>query len=231
MDEGSGTTLTDQGKTGGLTLTFAATTGTGPDWTTDATHGPILDFVAANVDRAGNDTISGLSGTHVFGVIVKGSAGAVKRAMVSLCDKDDLDRYVSLVYQGDEDVEAESRFDAALVTNTSTTDLTLDWDFVAMRFSDTTIDWSLNGSAWSTQVVSHSGLLAVIDRLTLGYRETTSPGSAWDDPMCAAFWWKATKSDAEIAAIAADPWQFLSTSDLTDQQVQFYKRPNTLLRM
>ena len=37
--------------------------------------------------------------------------------------------------------------------------------------------------------------------------------------------------DTWIASLYADPWQFLNTSALTDQQPQFYRRPNTLLRM
>lgn len=228
MDEATGTTLTDRGKTGGLNLTFAGTTGAGPDWTTDATHGPVLDFVAANVDRAGTDSVSGLTGTHVVGLVAIGTAGTVQRTAASLCDNTQLDRYVALVYQGDENVESVSRFDSTAVTNASTQAMTAtDWDFIAVRFSDTTIDWSFNGSAWTTQAVSHSGLLAAINRFTLGYRDTTSPGNPWDDLMCAAMWWKSDKNDSEIASIAADPWQFLTTA----QFFQYQSRLNPLLRM
>jgi hypothetical protein len=227
MDEASGTTLTDKGKTGGLNLTI-----TGADWTTDATHGPVLDFVLANTDYAETSSVSGLMGTQTFAIVVYASAGSVTRVLMNLCDSTQVDRYVQMAMLGDENFEVASRYDSTQVNNNAGTDLPQNvWSFAAVRFSDTTVDWSLDGSAWTAQAVSHSGLLAAIDRLTLGYRNTTAPGAPYDDPMCAAMWWKASKSDAEISAIAADPWQFLDTSALTNQQPQFYRRPNTLLRM
>lgn len=225
MDEGSGTTLTDRGKTGGLDLAI-----TGADWTTDATHGPVLDFVLANTDYTQNDSVSGLSGTHTFGVVVYASAGSVTRTIASLCNSADFDQYVLMTMLGNESFEVSSRYNSTQVNNNAGADLPQNvWSFAAFRFSDTTIDWSLDGSAWDVLGVSHSGLLAAINRLTLGYRNTTSPGSPYDDPMCAAMWWKASKSDAEIAAIAADPWQFLDTS--TTQFFQYQSRLNPLLRM
>lgn len=205
MDEGTGSTLTDKGKTGGLNLAI-----TGADWTTDPTHGNVLDFVGANTDYA-EVAVSGLTGTHTLCALVYASAGSVQRTIASFCDSGDFDRYVALVYQADEDLEAISRFDATAVTNTSTTDIPADtWSLVFMRFSDTTIDWSLNGSAWTTQAVSHSGLVAAINRFTVGYRNTSSPGNPWDDQMAALMWWRSSLSDANIASIAADPWQYLT---------------------
>ena len=212
MDENAGTTLTDRGKTGGYNLTLTDTAaGSGPEWITDGTHGPVLDFVLANGDQASYSSVSGLSGTHVIGVIATGNLGTVTRCMASVSDPSQLDRYAALVYQGDEDVEAASRFDSTQQTATSTQAMTTDWDFVAFKFSDSTIEWSLNGSAWSALAVSHTGLLAAITRVTFGALAHSTPQWFWDDSMCAGMWWKATKSDAEIAAIAADPWQFLIT--------------------
>ena len=212
IDEGSGASLTDRGKTGGYNLTLSATTGAGPDWVTDGTHGPVLDFVSANEDRATNGSISGLSGTQVVVVIAKGVAGAGTRCMVSVSDDTQLDRYVDLVYQGDEDVEVLVRFDNTLQTNTSNTDLTLGWDVVALRFSDTTVDWSLNGSAWATFAITNTGMIAAMNAFALGCQNISTPAQFWDDNICAAMWWHGSKSDAEIAAIAADPWQFLTTT-------------------
>lgn len=213
MDEASGTTLTDKGKTGGYNLTLTDTAaGSGPDWITDGTHGPVLDFVLANGDRASYSSVSGLSGIQVIGVIATGNLGTVTRAMASVCDPTQLDRFAALVYQGDEDVEAASRFDATQQTSTSTQAMTTGWDFVAFKFSDTTIEWSLNGSAWSALAVSHSGLLASITRFTLGALAHSSPTWFWDDSMCSAMWWHGDKSDAEILSIAENPWQFLNLS-------------------
>jgi len=232
MDEGTGTTLTDKGKTAGYNLTLTDTAaGSGPEWATDGTHGPVLDFVLANGDHASYSSVSGLTGTHVIGVIVDRALGTTTRCMASVCDPTQLDRFAALVFQGDEDVEAASRFDATQQTATSTQDMAAGWNFVAVQFSDATIEWSLNGSAWSALAVSHSGLLAAVTRISLGALAHSSPQWFWDDFMCAAMWWKASKSDADIASIAADPWQFLDTSALTSQQPQFYRRPNTLLRM
>lgn len=208
MDEGAGPTLTDQGKTGGLNLTI-----TGADWSTDGTHGPVLDFVAANTDYAETSSVSGLTGTQTIGVVAYGSAGSATRTLVSLCNSADFDQYVLMAMLADENFEVSSRYNNTQQNNNAGIDLPQGvWSFAAIRFSDSTVDWSLDGTAWDTLAVSHTGLLAAIDRLTIGYRNTTSPGSPYDDPMCAAMWWKASKSDAEVASIAADPWQFLDTS-------------------
>jgi len=207
IDEGTGTSLVDKGSVGGLDMTI-----TGADWIVDGTHGNVLDFVAANTDYA-EVAVSGLTGTHTICAMVYATLGSVTRTIVNLCDSGDVDRYVQLLYQGDEDLEASSRFDNTQQNNTSTTDIPVnDWSLVFLRFSDTTVDWSLNGAAWTTLAVSHTGLVAALNRFTLGYRRTTSPGAPYDDPIGALMWWKASKSDSDIATIAADPWQFLTTS-------------------
>ncbi len=226
IDEASGTDLIDKGSTGGYDMTI-----TGADWATDGTHGPVLTFVAANLDHADYSSVSGLSGTQVIGVVAKCTAGAGTRAFASVCDPTVVSRHATGVMQGDEDIEALSRYNAAAVTCVTALQPTFGWDFLAYRFSDTTIDVSVNGGAWTTQAVSHSGMLAAVTRVTLGALNHSTPANYWNDQICAAMWWKASKSDAEIAAIAADPWQFLDTSALTSQQPQFYRRPNTLLRM
>ncbi len=229
MDEASGTTLTDRGSTGGYNLTLSDTAaGSGPEWASDGTHGPVLQFVAANGDRANYSSVSGLSGTQTLGLIVKGTAGTGARTIVSLTDPSVLNKYVSMVYQGDEDLEVLSRWTTLETANTST-DLTTAWDFVALRFSDTSVDWSLNGSAFTTLAVTATGRAAGITRVSLGALDYSTPANFWDDQMCASMWWHGSKSDAEIASIAADPWQFLDTS--TIQAFQYQSRLNPLLRM
>ncbi len=214
MDEGAGTTLTDKGKTGGKNLTLSATSGAGPDWVTDGTHGPVLDFVAANQDKATVTGLSGLSGTHTFGIIVNAALGTAQRVIAGLSDPSQTDRYCELVYQGDEDLEAVVRFDDTVATNASTQALTHgSWDFVAIRMSDTIFDWSLNGSAWAAGSHSHAGMIAAFTAFALGYHNTSSPGNFWDELMCAAMWWKADKAVADIyGTVSGSSWTFMATT-------------------
>ncbi len=210
MDEEAGTTLTDRGSVGVQNMTI-----TGADWTTDATHGPILSFVQANTDYCSYTSVSGLSGTITAAVIVLGQAGTSTRHLVGFGDNSQLDRYGTLAYQGNEVLANLIRFDNTVETFASAQALThSDWDFVALRLSDTSIDWSLNGSAWTTNtpVASMAGLVASINTFRIGALANSTPASPFDKYMAAAMWWAGSKSDAEIAAIAADPWQFLNTT-------------------
>lgn len=212
MDEASGTSLTDRGKTAGYDLTFGATTGTGPDWTTDATHGPILNFVLANADFAEADFTAGLSGTHVIGVITKPTTGTTARVAASVCDSSQIDRYALLTWRADEKLEVSSRFDDTQSNSATTGTASGGWDLFLIRFSDTKLDWSLNGSAWATNTVTRTGLVASLNRFTLGARRTTSPGAYYNDPMCAAMWWKADKDPADLYALfTGASWSFLTS--------------------
>lgn len=207
MDEGSGTTLVNKGKTAGYDLTFGATTGAGPDWIADGTHTVVLDFILANEDYA-EATVSGLSGVQTIGLITKPTAGTVSRIAAGLFDNTQLDRYGILDWKADETYSVASRFDDTQSNSATTGSATGGWDFWVLRFSDTTLDWSLNGSAFATNVVARTGLIAAMNRFGIGGKRTSSPANFYDDPICAAMWWHGSKSDADISAIynSGDPW-------------------------
>jgi hypothetical protein len=211
MNEGSGTALEDDGDGGDIDLAFGATTEVGPDWGTDGTHGDMLTFSATNEDYVENSAVSGLSGTQTGCVVAKFVAGSGARTFLEWVDKDSGNYRSKLVYQGDEDIESQSENTGAFITNSSTQDGTGGWDLVCIRWSDTISDWSLNGGAWDTASGTLTGLLAGIDRFVLGADRDSSPGAYFNGSMIAAWWWNASKSDAEIATIynSGNPWPII----------------------
>ncbi len=212
MDENTGTTLTDKGKTGGNDLTFGATTGAGPDWIADGTHGVVLDFVLANQDYAEKTGISSLSGTQTIAVITKPTAGTVNRTAAGLFDNTQIDRYAIMNWRSDEKYEVGSRFDDTQSNGATQGSATADWDLWLFRFSDTTLDWSLNGSAFATNVVARTGMIAAMNTFALGRKSISAPAAWFDDPMCAAMWWHGSLSDANAMSVAENPWVFLNLS-------------------
>lgn len=212
VEEGSGTTLEDRGDGGDIDLTLSATTGAGPDWGTDGTHGNKLTFVPANEDRIVGSGLSSLSGTQTVCYVAKLVAGTGTRVIGQFSDPSQADRYADIVEQGDEDIESRGRFDNTLQTNTSTQDGTGGWDLICHRFSDTTSDWSLNGAAWDTDTTTNTGLLAAITQWSIGADRTSSPGNYIDMEIVAFWWWKNTSlSDANIASVynSGNPWPII----------------------
>jgi hypothetical protein len=117
------------------------------------------------------------------------------------------------------------------------------WQMIAVKFTTNSKSLSVDGAAWAT--VSTGTLVFPADagkttqnRFGLGCRPASTPSAVFNGDILAAWaYYDETYSgldDAWISTLynSGDPWSmFLSTSDLTDKQVQFYKRPSTLLRM
>lgn len=213
MDEGSGTTLVNKGKTAGYNLTFGATTGAGPDWIADGTHTMVLDFILANEDYA-EATVSGLSGVQTIGIITKPTAGTANRTAAGLFDNTQIDRYAIMNWRSDEFYQVGSRFDDTQSNSATNGSATGDWDFWVLRCSDTALDWSLNGSAFATNVVARTGMIAAMNTFALGRKSVSTPSAWYDDPICAAMWWHGSKSDADISAIynSGDLWTQLGVT-------------------
>lgn len=217
--EGTGTLLNDDGSSvTDWDLTFAGGTGAGPDWDTDATHGTVLDFVDTNEDEATNTvSVSGMSGTMTMCVFSERQADhTAAGAGVALADSSQSDRYIKVLSGSNELAWTRARFDNGLQQDQGGS-LTQDvWMMYCGRFSDSTMDRSFNGSAWDTNVVSHTGLIASLDSVSVG----VSPqlfGSDWfDDNLAAVAIWEGSKSDAEISTIwnGGNPWPIIGM-DLT----------------
>lgn len=112
------------------------------------------------------------------------------------------------------------------------------WRFIAVKTSDTTGSdsvekISIDGAAWTGTRTAGSGDVdvAYFTRIGLGCNPQATPILFFNGDILAAFVYKddySTWDDTWIAALYADPWQFLETSALTSQQPQLYRRPNTL---
>jgi hypothetical protein len=202
MDENTGTTLADKGTGSHLTLALGATTGAGPDWISDGTHGTVLDWIQANEDYA-EVAVSGLSGTHTLGVLCQISAGTGNRFIFQFEDPAVSSKKALVRFNGDETISASSQFADTATTNlyaTSNPSLGT-WIWVMCRFSDTDLSVSFDGAAWETDVVSHVGLVAGLTTFTVGADRDSGPSGWMDDPIGAVAWWTSSKSDAEIASI------------------------------
>lgn len=213
LNEGTGTALEDDGDHTDHDLTCAGDTGGGPDWGTDGTHGDILTFVPGNVDRCANSSVSSLTGVQTSCAVTDVTAGTGARAIMAFSDNSTTNRYAESVIQGNEDVEARIRFGGgSATTNASTQQPTFGWDLICIRWDDTKIDWSLNGSNWDTDTSgTFTGLLAAINTVALGARIETSVGSAYEGSIAAAWWWHADKDNTAISAIynSGNPWPII----------------------
>ncbi len=113
------------------------------------------------------------------------------------------------------------------------------WHMVAAKFQAGTgtdrCAISIDGAAWDLSASDTLGTTITLDRYAIGARARNFITSEGNGKILAAWSYEAgtyaTWDDAWIANLYADPWQFLNTSALTNQQPQFYRRPNTLLRM
>jgi hypothetical protein len=74
---------------------------------------------------------------------------------------------------------------------------------------------SLDGGAWQVDASDTINALPELDRYGLGVRPTATPVSAFDGAILAAWVYEdptyTSLDDAWIAALYADPWQFLAT--------------------
>ena len=205
--EGTGTSTADDGSGTDWPLAFSATTGAGPDWITDGSHGNVLDFSVANEDRA-DVSVSSLSGTQTLCAAVTLGADTVIRTIAAWADTSQGDRYAQLVGLADEDAGAISRFDdAADDTTDSATNIGSGWNWACIRWSDTVLDVSVNGGSWVTQAVTQTGLIASISQFAIGRLNDSSPARYYDDNIAAVAWWHgddcATPSDCWNAG---NPW-------------------------
>ncbi len=242
LDEGSLTNANDQGSgtafdmtlvnaaqwgtdalgpyiTTSSTSSYSATTGTGSLW--NGTGGLLLVSIFQTDAAVGTATAE-----FWFGIYNSAAAGAecaIRNATVN-----QLGRALA------------TADDASSVGRNSTGDIyDQAWHMVAAKFQAGTgtdrCAISIDGAAWDLAASDTLGATITLDRYAIGARARNFITSEGNGKTLAAWSYEAgtyaTWDDAWIANLYADPWQFLNTSALTDQQVQFYRRPNTLLRM
>jgi hypothetical protein len=236
IDEASGSTLTDRGKTGGLNLTITNATWGTDDLTAGGGTSPILTFdgtgdyarSATNLTLAGGGTTLG----NVLIVAIFKTTNATppsgNQHIVALGKNDNstdfivlrgriTDGYLTGVYD-DSAIAAASRANSASIYDQA-------WHMGAARIVETTstniqAGISLDGSAWATTsyTITADAALWNMNRICIGDSAGSSLGNEFNGKIAAVFIYKDVANPTTawdntfISELYADPWQFLATS-------------------
>jgi hypothetical protein len=211
FNEGTGSTVEDECGTGGdwdLTIT-------GADWGTDGTHGDKLTFVAANTDRVQVTGLSGLSGSLAWCVIVKKTADPA--AAQALANFGDSAADTNIGTRVGTDGRLIERWNSAGTgaSGTGSYDLVAanSWQIVCGCGSDTDVWSSMQGGNKHTTAHSHAGLVASLDKFTIGAESDNTTNLPIDAEVIAAWVYLGDKDNTALAAIGvANPWPVIGVS-------------------
>lgn len=247
-DEGTGTTVYDQGTGTAADLTFGATTGSGPTWATDDDGGACLDFNNANQEWMTALTSLGITTSASFVVWVKNpgthpaSATSAVFPYMELADKDATNVFFHIGINPNTGRIAAS---ASNTTNNSNTFSTT--NYLTTGGNDTYNDatarlvigtfetaqryLSVDGSNGVDVGTTSAAIPGASDRFTIGVRANSQTTARSSHVRVIAAWVYADRvlNNTEIASLYNDPWQFLDTGSI--QAFQYQNRVNTLLRM
>jgi hypothetical protein len=220
FDEGSGTTLTDIGSTGGKDLTIV-----GADWATDGTHGPILSFVEANSDYAhrtetASEPVMGITTGFTVALLIK--TVEASKDMVGICDASGIDPF----FMGGADITPEQRWsvrDDGAVSSTADdivgATFNTSWHWCVWTFGTNaqtgSYDGTLYGSAALTGDVALAANQALLDRFCIGGRVSSSPAYADIEVGAAAVWVNTILSEAQQLSLwnSGDVWTAMGISE------------------
>ena len=186
FDEGSGSTLTDKGSTGGKNLTIV-----GADWTTDATHGAILDFIAANFDYAhrtetGSEPVMGITTGFTVALILRvANTPAATEPMAAVSDVSVTNVFYQMGVNSTGDLIVTVRNTTSFNNNNAPTALDDDaWHLAVATFGDSTQSCSVDGANYESGTLAANINDAAIDTFAIGSRRET--GSTYGDVKIAA---------------------------------------------
>ena len=242
-DTGSGTAMSDQGSATAMSMTLQ----NADMWGTDGTLGAIITCVAATSRYALGATGSMFADTGCLIVVAKSTANANADAneyIFSAADSaSDNGRCGAAAVNGAQTAQVFNLDDVptTAVQIGSGTFYDSAWHMLAIKVKTgtavSTCAISVDGGAWSDDAAATIGT-RTLTRYGLGVRASSTLTQIFDGSIAAAWAYHeptyASLDDTWISTLynSGDPWsKFLSTSALTNQQPQFYRRPNTLLRM
>lgn len=175
FDEGAGATLTDKGKVGGKNLTI-----TGADWATDGTHGPILDFISANLDNVAiteTAPVLGVTSGLTAAVILRVAAEPVAaQPIVGLSNSAVLNVFYAgqVGTFGNGRQQFQVRNTTSVVSSIVGNDIADDlWHLVVWTFAANSQTGSMNGAGYGTSA-SAAAISAAINKFSLGAKLNTS---------------------------------------------------------
>jgi hypothetical protein len=236
IDEGAGTTLTDKGSTGSKDLTIV-----GADWTTDATHGPILDFIQANLDHAhrtetGSEPVMGITTACTIALICRVlDTPASAEVLAGVSDKSvDNVRYSMNIDATGDIMPAVCNTTSLVDDNATAADLDDDvWHLAVFTFGDSTQSSSVDGAGYEAKTMAANINDAAIDVFAIGGRITTSSDFSDVKIAAAAVWVNTELSSAEQTSLwnTGDVWTAMGLSTVTIPAFQYQSRLNPLVRM
>lgn len=236
-DEGTGTTVADHGTGTALDMTLE----NADMWGTDGSLGSKITCVASTsryaLGASGTLFSSSVCLIVIAASTTNGNADANEYVMGYADTGAVGDRGGILALSGAQTWQTDN-YDAAANNVQKTNSGTFydsSWHMLALKFRNgSSIECaavSLDGAAWQADATDTINALSNLDRYGLGVRPTATPVSIFDGAILAAWVYEdptyTSLDDAWIAALYADPWQFLNTI----KAFQYRARANPLLRM
>ncbi len=224
LDEGSGTTLADQGSGTALNMTLD----NADMWGTDGSLGAIVTANKSGPRKAVSATGTLPSTSLLMVVIVKtiNDDGYVGASNEYLCgagyESNSLQTYFNIRAQPQFDNKVDGAIrDGTSAVSHNTTGLSFydqTWRMLAMKVKTNGLALSVDGSAWSeiTNAYTYPNSAGnAPNRFALGSDATSSASSPTEASFLAMATWAndyTAWNDAWIANLFADPWQFLDTT-------------------
>ena len=242
LNEGTGTTSADEGSGTALNLTLD----NADQWSSDALGVTMLSNTASS--RKAVSATGTLPSTSILLVSINKTAnnpfygGAANEALLAYGYSGGSGSQFGYIraqpqISGEIDAAAHDSVSSVAANSSGLYAYDQSWHMIAVKFATNKIAISVDGSAFTEETPSYTFPVtsgSAPNRFALGSNADSDFGQWFNGSHLAAMVYEddyATWDTTWIAALYADPWQFLNTSALTNQQPQFYRRPNTLLRM
>jgi hypothetical protein len=206
FNEGAGSTVEDECGVGGdLDLTI-----TGADWGTDGTHGDKLSFVAANSDRAVATGISGLTAVTWCIVMHVAMDPAAAQTPIGFGDTAQNTSTETRIGTNGNLTRRAIQNGGTAANGTGSSDVVMagGYNLVCGDSDDVNVAVNLNGGNRETTMHGFTGMMAALDKFTIGAENDTALTEYADIEVIAAWTYGSVKDNTARAAIynGGNPW-------------------------
>ena len=220
-DEGTGTTIADQGTGTAHNMTLQ----NADMWGTDGSLGSMITAVASTSRYALGASGTLFTGSVCMVVLAKSTTNSNADAneyVIGCADTGAVgDRLGALAVNGAQTsyvTATDAAANSVSVINAGTF-YNSGWHMLAVKFRNgTSISCcaiSLDGGAWTNDGTASINALSALDRYGLGCRPASSPSQFFDGSILAAWVYEdptyTALDDSWISTLYSDPWQFLTT--------------------
>jgi len=208
---GAGTTVADQIGTADLTIT-------GADWQTDGTHGPYLQFVAANSDVAtytngASEPVFGITTGFTVGVLFRQSTSVTTEGIAFIYTSDQGDGKYGFASSSAGNISVQGHDDGGtLVARTGAGYPQLDsgnWVWTMVSFDNASAQAYLGDAATGTTDATATLNASQMDSFGLGAVLDAGPAQFLSGDIAAvAVWANTVYNTTQLSAIynSGDPW-------------------------